>query len=574
MLVYLIFSLFVGLIASVLFGKTLVGRTGFGIGTTIGVFLICLVFLPQMNIYFFSPYFIIIFAIGMITLFDVLINEDDVISKNCFIILAELGIMVFGFLFVFFISHSMFRSKVYHNILQVTNASDSMFVNKIKAIDVKNMVSVDKQFALKYANSLVGNIPGLGSRVEVVDAFRQTLNGTLIIDGKDVVFQNQTVWVAPLEHRGFFKWFYNEHTPGYIIVDATQENKAYLVTNLNNKDLELKYLESAFCRTDVERHLKYNGYVTSGLNDIDFEIDNSGRPYQVVTIYKPTVGFYGDVAIGVVTIDVQTGDIKNYSIDEAPEWIERIQPAEFIREYVDDYGQYVHGFWNSIYTQKDVIRAGNQVTIIDDADNSYWYVSLVSANPIDDSSCGFMLVDTRTKKAYRFDIPGINEVKAENIIEGIKMDGTQVNATSPIPYNIYGIPTYFMTLRSAESGEFIGYALCSRQDRTCYAIGKTREEVENLYIKIVRNKGNKINSFADSDETGKFTVQKVCFENGKYFFIFNEVSNIEFSAGSDVSKELKWSEPDDTVKISYRKSDDNTYVVSKFDNTKYHLDLD
>lgn len=152
-----------------------------------------------------------------------------------------------------------------------------------------------------------------------------------------------------------------------------------------------------------------------------------------------------------------------------------------------------------------------------------------------------MLVDTRTKKAYRFDIPGINEVKAENIIEGIKMDGTQVNATSPIPYNIYGIPTYFMTLRSAESGEFIGYALCSRQDRTCYAIGKTREEVENLYIKIVRNKGNKINSFADSDETGKFTVQKVCFENGKYFFIFNEVSNIEFSAGSDVSKELKWS---------------------------------
>lgn len=209
MLVYLIFSLFVGLIASVLFGKTLVGRTGFGIGTTIGVFLICLVFLPQMNIYFFSPYFIIIFAIGMITLFDVLINEDDVISKNCFIILAELGIMVFGFLFVFFISHSMFRSKVYHNILQVTNASDSMFVNKIKAIDVKNMVSVDKQFALKYANSLVGNIPGLGSRVEVVDAFRQTLNGTLIIDGKDVVFQNQTVWVAPLEHRGFFKWFYN-----------------------------------------------------------------------------------------------------------------------------------------------------------------------------------------------------------------------------------------------------------------------------------------------------------------------------------------------------------------------------
>lgn len=565
MLVYALFALFTGVIAGMLL-EELIEKILFSVIAAVVVFLVCITFLPTINFNFLAPY-LIIAAMVFLSLI-IAVNENVRAYIITFVAIAcALCTLLFATL-------PIFRSKAYHEILKVTNVSDSMFVNKIKAIDVKSMVSVDKQFALKYANSLVGNIPGLGSRVEVVDAFRQTLNGTLVIDGKDVVFQNQTVWVAPLEHRSFFKWFYNGHTPGYIIVDATQENKAYLVTNLNNEDLELKYLESAFWMADIERYLKYNGYVTSGLNDIDFEIDNSGRPYQVVTTYKPTIGFGGKVANGVVTIDVQTGDIKHYPIDEAPEWIERIQPAEFIREYVDDYGKYVHGFWNTVFSETDVIRAGNQVTIIDDADNSYWYVSLVSANSHDDSSCGFMLVDTRTKEAYRFDIPGINEVKAENIIEGIKMDGTQVNATSPIPYNIYGIPTYFMTLRSAESGEFIGYALCSRQDRTCYAIGKTREEVENLYIKTVRNKGNKINSFADSDETGNFIVQKVCFENGKYFFIFNEISDIEFSVGSDVSKELKWSETGDTVKISYRRSDDNTYVVSKFNNTKYHLDLD
>lgn len=237
MLVYALFALFTGVIAGLLM-EEITEKIIFSIIGAVVVFLVCITFLPTINFNFWAPYLII----AAMVFLSFIIGDD----KNVRAYIVTFTAIVCALATLFFASLPIFRSKSYREILKVTNVSDSMFVNKIKAIDVKSMVSVDKQFALKYANSLVGNIPGLGSRVEVVDAFRQTLNGTLVIDGKDVVFQNQTVWVAPLEHRSFFKWFYNGHTPGYIIVDATQENKAYLVTNLNNEDLELKYLESAF----------------------------------------------------------------------------------------------------------------------------------------------------------------------------------------------------------------------------------------------------------------------------------------------------------------------------------------
>lgn len=539
----------------------------------------CYLAVPKLSFEFMGLYVFLFIAFLTISVGQLFYGDDkDIeIKKNIRLLVSTSLTLVFLAILVSFIftSSNMAKHQEFRKILTVEDVADSTFTHEVKSIDVENMISVDKNFAIKYANTMLGNIPGLGSKVMVNDAFRQTLNGTLIIDGKPVEFKNKKVWISPLEHRNLGKWFWNKGTQGYIIVDATEENKATLVTNLNNEDLRLIYLESAYFSDDIERYLRTRGYLSMGLNDIDFEIDNTGRPFQVITTYKPTIGVKGYVANGIITVDVQTGDIKEYTLETAPDWVERIQPAEFIQTYANDYGQFVEGFWNTLFSENNVVNASPAVTIIDDDNRSYWYVELVSANAEDDSSCGFMLVDTRDKKAFKFNIPGINAQKAKNIIEGMTFGGTKIRATYPIPYNIYGTPTYFMTLRSAESSEFAGYALCSRDDRTCYVLAHTKKEAEALYIKKLQTAmKDKLNQAETETENVTFVIKDKAFEDGKYYFIMKGTDNCEFAANMELSSELKWSQPLDTVIVSYKKFvNGNTAVISKFDNLRVKLQV-
>src|SRR5699024_4207973 len=105
---------------------------------------------------------------------------------------------------------------------------------------------------------------------------------------------------------------------------------------------------------DIERHIKNNGYASKGLNDHCFEISPEGVPYWVLSSYEPTIGFKGEESEGVITVDAQTGELKSYSIAETPEWIDRIQPADFVFDQIRCYGEYGRGWWNSFWAQYEV----------------------------------------------------------------------------------------------------------------------------------------------------------------------------------------------------------------------------
>ena len=47
--------------------------------------------------------------------------------------------------------------------------------------------------------------------------------------------------------------------------------------------------------------------------------------------------------VGVVIVDPQTGVTKEYSIENTPTWVDRIQPEKFIETQLNDWGQYVNG---------------------------------------------------------------------------------------------------------------------------------------------------------------------------------------------------------------------------------------
>ena len=247
-------------------------------------------------------------------------------------------------------SSEMCNSYRYQKMLEVKEVTFDNFAEDVNVIPVDKMIVADYDLAQKVAEDKLEEDPGLGSRCDVGRMTLQNLTGSFTINnGVKLEFDNDLVWVAPLEHSGFWRWVKNDVTPGYVIVYANDPTKRYLVTEVNGQNLKMKYLESACFGDDIERHIRTNGYLSTGITEHNFEIDPNGRPYWVLCNYEPTIGFSGGVdSKGVITVDIQNGVVEQYDMASAPQWIDHIQPEYFVESQIRYWGEYKQGWWNSL----------------------------------------------------------------------------------------------------------------------------------------------------------------------------------------------------------------------------------
>ena len=469
-------------------------------------------------------------------------------------------------------SAEMFHADEYYSRLKVETVSDSTFRQDVHPIPVSKMISVDAELARKVAEDKLGENLGLGSRVEVGQMTIQNITGELIINnGKLLKFDDAMIWVAPLEHRSFWKWYANDYTPGYIIVDATDATKRWLVTELNGQPLKLKYLESGYFGDDIERHIKTNGYASKGLNDHCFEIDGNGRPYWVLSSYDQKIGFCGEESEGPITVDAQTGELKAYSIENAPSWIDRIQPQDFIEDQIRCWGEYKKGWWNSFWAQIGVQEPTEGTSLVYSNGNSYWYTGIRSAGA-DAGTNGFMLVDTRTKAAKFYRAIGVNETEAMRIANDQPFaKAAGYTATFPVLYNVRGIPTYFMVMKGS-SGNVVGYCFLAMNNRQAVGSASSKQDAETAYLRMLKKTTQ--DSVVDGDvrsETKDLTIRAIVQENNIYYILFNEIKGVEFTGSTEFYPELKWSKTGDKVKVSYGKGEGKVIPLDSFDNLDFEI---
>jgi hypothetical protein len=486
----------------------------------------------------------------------------------------------------FFQSTEMCNAGKYAKRLKVEVVSDQDFKEDISPIDIDKVISVDEAWAKKVAQDVLGENTALGSKVEVGKMTLQQVTGTFTInDGKLLSFENQPIWVAPLEHTSLLKWWLNGTTPGYVIVDATNSNNRYLVTEVNGKELELSYIESACFSKDLERHIRTSGYVSKGLNDHSFEIDPNGRPYWVLTSYTQTIGFCGEESDGVITVDAQTGAVKAYSIDKAPEWIDRIQPEDFVKEQIRQWGEYQNGYWNStrfskqegviIPTEGESQYANRQVdegvSLVFANGRSYWYTGMQSVSS-DQATNGFILVDTKTKEAKFYKVSGFNETEAQKIAEGqAEAAAAGYYASVPVLYNVHGVPTYIMTYKD-ESGNMQGYCVLSSTSRTAVGCDKSKAVAVQKYLASLR--AMKTDALKDGKVVStelEGTIREIVLEGDTYYLLLNEQKGVEFTGKTVSFPELKWSKKGDTVKVSFKIGDEKVVPMDSFDNVNFEI---
>ena len=469
-------------------------------------------------------------------------------------------------------SGEMFNSNKYQKMLSVEEVKFDNFSSDVNVIPVEKMLVADANIARKVVEDRLEEDPGLGSRCQVGRMTLQNLNGSFTIDGgRKLVFDNELVWVAPLEHSGFWKWVNNDVTPGYMLVYASDPTKTFLITEVNGEPLKMRYLESACFGEDIERHIRNNGYATQGLTEHNFEIDFNGRPYWVLCNFKPTIGFKGRDAKGVITVDIQSGEVAQYGIEDAPAWVDHIQPEQFIFQQVRCWGEYKKGWWNSVFAQVDVQKPTPGMVLVYSEGQSYWYTGMQSAGG-DAATSGFVLVNTRTKEARYYRVSGVNEEEARRIAEDQNFaKAANYRATNPVLYNVRGVPTYFMTL-IGQSGNITGYAFVAVTNRQAVGVGSSKREAEVEYLTMLRRTMNdRLSDMPEAHEAKVLTIRAITLEGSVYYILFEEVKGTEFTGTTEFFPELKWTKAGDQIKASYGQSSNKVVPFDSFDNLNFEI---
>lgn len=466
----------------------------------------------------------------------------------CIVIVALPWILLF---FVSFFTCAFFNSGAYRD--QISNIQTEEFSSDIDAVNIDNLPIVDQGLATLLADKMLGTDPTLGSQVTLGTPTIQMVKGKL-------------VWVVPLEHSGFFKWLYNiSGTPGYIIVSATNTSD---VTYVNNH--KIKYQPNAYLLDNLERHARFYGGEFLGLTDYSFEIDDSGRPYWVITTYSNLLGFNLPEASGALIVDAETGDTAHYSIDNLPSWVDRIQPADYLTTQLNNRGTYINGIFN--FSNSGKFETSEGYSIIYNNGRCYYFTGLTSVGS-DESTIGFIMIDMVTKEAYQYSIAGATEYAAQQSAEG-KVQSYGYKASYPLMTNVDGNATYFMTLKD-DAGLIKDYAFVSVADYSIVGTGENASDALVSFRRAVRNSGNIDINTAGATLTLDGTVSRFASEdqggNTVYKFMFSEKPGILFSASYDISDELALTGVGDSVEITYDETSGNVVTVLSFKNKSLGL---
>lgn len=473
------------------------------------------------------------------------------VSKIPLALLLVLGLYIT--VVPFMTSSAFLHTNRYRNLIGKVD-TESNLSNRMLPISINKIRVVDQSLAQLLGEKVLGSQSALGSQV--------TLGTFNIQKVKDDLY-----WVAPLLHSGFFKWNKNKQgTNGYVMVNACNERDVKLVQEVNGKKVYIKYQSGAYFFDDLQRYLYFHGYWHVGLVDYSFEIDDEGTPYWVVTKFKKTIGFDGNDAEGVVVLNAQTGEIKEYAIENTPLWVDRIQPGDFIEKQLNDWGEYVKGYWN--FSNEGKLKITEEVSLVYGEDNNaYWYTGLTSVGA-DESTVGFVLVNTRTKKAVWYKQSGATEYAAQNSAKG-KVQEKGYFASLPIPYNINNIPTYVMTLKD-NGGLVKMYAMVAIEDYTIVGVGNTLSEALMAYKNAFNQSGNKISSKSKIEKSVLNSVVSRIngdVKNGNTYYYFrlkNYPKN--FIGSSQVSNDFPLTNIGDSVTVTFDNDNQGIIDVSTFQN--------
>lgn len=389
------------------------------------------------------------------------------------------------------------NAEKYASILKTTNDE---FAQDIKEVNYSQIPVIDRDSAVLLGNRTMGSIPDYVSQFEISPLYSQ------------INYQGSPVRVSPLGYADLFKWLANREQgiPAYVLVNMTTQDTE--IVRLG--DNPIRYSQSEPLVRNIDRHvqLKYPFYM---FDQFAFEIDDDGKPWWICPVQDRTIGLFGGKTIQrVVMCDATTGECTDLAVDEVPQWVDRVYPADLLVEQYNWYGAYKDGWINSWLGQQGVVQTtpgtnGQLGYNYIAKDDDVWVYSGVTSATADNSIIGFVLVNQRTAESHFYEVAGATEDSAMRSAEG-QVQHLGYNATFPLLINISGQPTYFMALKD-NAGLVKMFAMLDIQRYQNVAVGNTVEETQQAYKTLLATNGVDLEEEGDSSivSNAKGTIERI-----------------------------------------------------------------
>jgi hypothetical protein len=234
-----------------------------------------------------------------------------------------------------------------------------------------------------------------------------------------------------------------------------------------------------------------------------------------------------------------TGESKWYSLEEIPSWVDQVFISDLVISQLNYNGLYQHGYFNSLFGQKDVLKTTEGYNYIAVGDDVYLYTGMTSVAQ-DESNVGFVLVNMRTKETKFYRIPGAEEYSAMDSAEG-KVQQMNYESTFPILLNVAERPTYFMSLKDS-AGLVKMYAFVDVEQYQIVGTGQSvedailnyEEELESANVETVPEKPKEY-----KEVSGVISEIYSAVKNGNTYYFFKlEGDETIYNAVITVSEEF------------------------------------
>ena len=423
--------------------------------------------LPAINLGYHIFWWMIILGIGGSIWISVIFGdtnyEREITKKASWIFVAIIAIMLLLLLF----SSQAFAAKQYRDVAQIK--TDGVFADDIPAINsAEDIPIIDKATAQKLGDRSMGGMEKYLSQYEVSSEYNL------------INYNGSYYRVSPLVYGDPFKYFNSKKVgiPAYVLVDV-YTGKSELV------ELEagqtIRYSPSAVFGEDLARYLR-SKYPTKVFAEANFEIDDTGAPYYIVPTLKVNAFLFGAPSIDtVLVLNAVSGEIKEYSLDDVPEWVDNVYDVTRIMKEINWKYSLVNGFIN--FSKKEVRKTSYsfdnfQYYAIPKDGHVYIYTGVTSAGN-DEANIGFLLINMRNGNATYYSDPGAEESSAQVSALGL-IPGMAYSAGPVMLVNIADEQTYFFTLKDAQL-LVKKYALVNKTDYTLVVVEDTIEETVNAY---------------------------------------------------------------------------------------------
>lgn len=493
-----------------------------------------------------SPDFVFFLSLCLIIFIGLrsLLNASfDRINKG----ILAVAVILIGYVFIGqLISSPIFHASSYQQQLDVDKNADFFADNE--KVNYQSIPVVDKDSAERLGDRKMGEIVDYVSQFEVDDEYGQ-------INFKDKPFR-----VTTISYSDFIKWFTNhgEGLPAYIRVDmVTQESE---VVRLEEG---MKYSHSDLFFRNINRHIRVH-YPTKMFEEATFEINDEGQPYWIAPTYTYKIGLFGGKDItGAVLVNAIDGSSQYYDIEDVPTWVDRVYPSNLLLAQLENWGKYTNGYFNTIFSQKGVLKPTDGYNYIALNDDVYIYTGLTSVSS-DASNVGFALINMRTKESKYYAISGAEEYSAMSSAEG-KVQNLQYKSTFPILINAGGEPTYFLSLKDS-AGLVKKYAFVSVENYQIVSVGDSVAEAEKGYYQLLSDNGKSDIDVVNKTISGHISSIQAGVVNGNSNYYFKlEGQDKVFIAPISLNDGLPLLKNGDSVTVGYIEDESQSVVVSSIE---------